>query len=32
MVERQYTIIEVHEVLQWTYINIIKDEEGAAAN
>jgi hypothetical protein len=32
MVERKYTIIEVHEVLNWTYINIIREKEDDHAN
>ena len=27
LVDTKYTIIEVHQILNWTYINIVKDEE-----
>jgi hypothetical protein len=27
MVERKYRIIEVHQILNWTYINIVKEQE-----
>jgi hypothetical protein len=27
MVEKKYTIIEVHQILHWTYINITKEQE-----
>jgi hypothetical protein len=27
MVETKYTIIEVHQILNWTYINIVKEHE-----
>jgi hypothetical protein len=29
MVETKYTIIEVHQILNWTYINIVKEHEAA---
>jgi hypothetical protein len=28
LVDRKYTIIEVHHILNWTYINIVKEEAG----
>jgi hypothetical protein len=31
MVETKYTIFEVHQILNWTYINIVKEEEEADA-
>jgi hypothetical protein len=30
MVETKYTIIEVHQILNWTYINIVKEREETA--
>jgi len=30
MVETKYTIIEVHQILNWTYINIVKENEETA--
>jgi hypothetical protein len=27
MVEAKYRIIEVHQILNWTYINIVKENE-----
>jgi hypothetical protein len=32
MVEAKYRIIEVHQILTWTYINIVKEEEGGDAD
>jgi hypothetical protein len=31
MVETKYTIIEVHQILNWTYINIVKEPEEAGS-
>jgi hypothetical protein len=31
MVETKYTPIEVHQILNWTYINIVKENEDADA-
>lgn len=27
VVEAKYSIIEVHQILNWTYINIVKEDE-----
>ena len=32
MVEVKYEIIEVHQILNWTYINIIKENEADNAD
>jgi hypothetical protein len=31
MVETKYTVIEVHQILNWTYINIVKEHEDTGA-
>jgi len=32
MIEVKYQIIEVHQILNWTYINIIKENEADNAD
>jgi hypothetical protein len=32
LVETKYKIIEVHQILNWTYINIVREEEGTTAH
>jgi hypothetical protein len=32
MVEVKYKIIEVHQILNWTYINIVKENEEATTD